>query len=64
MASNNHFEDVITNVQQVPQNQRTDALITGIAQQMQTSGNPQLQQWGTELQNTKTQLVKACQQGG
>jgi hypothetical protein len=61
MASN-HFTDVIAEVQKAPQNQRTDKLIEGIAQQMQQSGNAQLQQFGQELATVKPQLVKACQQ--
>jgi hypothetical protein len=61
MASNN-FSNVISQVQQAPQNQRTEKLIDGIAQQMQQSGNAQTQQLGQELQGAKSQLVKACQQ--
>ena len=61
MASN-HFTDVIAEVQNAPQNQRTDKLIEGIAQQMQQSGNAQLQQFGQELATLKPQLVRACQQ--
>jgi hypothetical protein len=53
---------VIAEVQKAPQNQRTDKLIEGIAQQMQQSGNAQLQQFGQELATAKPQLVKACQQ--
>ena len=60
MASN--FADVISQVQQSPQNQRTEKLIDGIAQQMQQSGNVQTQQLGQELQSAKSQLVRACQQ--
>ena len=60
MASN--FSDVISQVQKSPQNQRTEKLIDGIAQQMQQSGNAQTQQFGQELQSAKSQLVKACQQ--
>ena len=63
MASN-HFSDVISQVQQSPQNQRTEKLIDGIAQQMQQSGNAQTQQLGQELQRVKSQLVRACQQQG
>ena len=62
MASN--FADVISQVQQSPQNQRTEKLIDGIAQQMQQSGNSQAQQLGQELQSVKSQLVKAVQQQG
>jgi hypothetical protein len=61
MASNN-FENVVSQVQQAPQNQRTEKLIDGIAQQMQQSGNAQTQQLGQELQSAKSQLVRACQQ--
>jgi hypothetical protein len=61
MASDN-FSNVISQVQQAPQNQRTEKLIDGIAQQMQQSGNAQTQQLGQELQSAKSQLVKACQQ--
>jgi hypothetical protein len=61
MASNN-FANVISQVQQAPQNQRTEKLIDGIAQQMQQSGNAQTQQLGQELQSAKSQLVRACQQ--
>ena len=61
MASN-PFSDVVSQVQQSPQNQRTEKLIDGIAQQMQQSGNAQTQQLGQELQSVKSQLVKACQQ--
>ena len=60
MASN--FSDVISQVQKSPQNQRTEKLIDGIAQQMQQSGNAQTQQLGQELQSAKSPLVKACQQ--
>ena len=60
MASN--FSDVISQVQKSPQNQRTEKLIDGIAQQMQQSGNTQTQQLGQELQSVKPQLVRACQQ--
>ena len=60
MASN--FADVISQVQKSPQNQRTEKLIDGIAQQMQQSGNAQTQQLGQELKSVKSQLVKACQQ--
>ena len=60
----NHFTDVVNQVQQTPQNQRTERLIDGIAQQMQLSGNQQTQQLGQELQQAKPQLIKALQQGG
>jgi hypothetical protein len=63
MASN-PFSDVVSQVQQSPQNQRTEKLIDGIAQQMQQSGNSQAQQLGQELQSVKSQLVRAVQQGG
>jgi hypothetical protein len=63
MASN-PFTDVISEVQKSPQNQRTEKLIDGIAQQMQQSGNAQAQQLGQELQSAKSQLVRACQQQG
>jgi hypothetical protein len=63
MASNN-FSDLISQVQKSPQNQRTEKLIDGIAQQMQQSGNAQTQQLGQELQSVKSQLVRACQQQG
>ena len=63
MASN-PFSDVVSQVQQSPQNQRTEKLIDGIAQQMQQSGNSQAQQLGQEPQSVKSQLVKACQQQG
>ena len=63
MASN-PFSDVVSQVQQSPQNQRTEKLIDGIAQQMQQSGNAQTQQLGQELQSVKSQLVKAVQQQG
>jgi hypothetical protein len=62
MASN--FSDVISQVQKSPQNQRTEKLIDGIAQQMQQSGNAHSQQLGQELQSVKSQLVRACQQQG
>jgi hypothetical protein len=61
MASN-HFENVVSDIQKSPQNQRTEKLIDGIAQQMQQSGNTQTQQLGQELQSVKPQLVRACQQ--
>jgi hypothetical protein len=61
MASN-HFENVVSDIQKSPQNQRTEKLIDGIAQQMQQSGNTQTQQLGQELQSAKSQLVRACQQ--
>jgi hypothetical protein len=60
----NPFSDVVSQVQQSPQNQRTEKLIDGIAQQMQQSGNSQAQQLGQELQSVKSQLVKAVQQQG
>jgi hypothetical protein len=60
----NHFSDIVNQVQQTPQNQRTERLIDGIAQQMQQSGNQQTQQLGQELQQVKPQLIKALQQGG
>jgi hypothetical protein len=60
----NSFNDVVNQVQQSPQNQRTERLIDGIAQQMQQSGSQQTQQLGQELQQAKPQLIKALQQGG
>jgi hypothetical protein len=60
----NQFSDVVNQVQQSPQNQRTERLIDGIAQQMQQSGNQQTQQLGQELKQVKPQLIKALQQGG
>ena len=60
----NQFSDVVNQVQQSPQNQRTERLIDGIAQQMQQSANQQTQQLGQELQQAKPQLIKALQQGG
>jgi hypothetical protein len=60
----NTFSDVVNQVQQSPQNQRTERLIDGIARQMQQSGNQQTQQLGQELQQAKPQLIKALQQGG
>ena len=60
----NTFSDVVNQVQQSPQNQRTERLIDGIAQQMQQSGNQQTQQFGQELKQVKPQLIKALQQGG
>ena len=62
--SQNTFSDVVNQVQQSPQNKRTERLIDGIAQQMQQSGNQQTQQMGQELQQAKPQLIKALQQGG
>jgi hypothetical protein len=60
----NPFNDVANQVQKSPQNQRTERLIDGIAQQMQQSGSQQAQQLGQELQQAKPQLIKALQQGG
>ena len=60
----NTFSDVVNQVQQSPQNKRTERLIDGIAQQMQQSGNQQTQQLGQELKQVKPQLIKALQQGG
>ena len=60
----NHFDNVVNEVEQTPQNQRPSKLIDGIAQQMQQSSNPQTQQLGQELQKAKPNLVKALQQGG
>ena len=60
----NTFSDVVNQVQQSPQNKRTERLIDGIAQQMQQSGNQQTQQLGEELKQVKPQLIKALQQGG
>jgi hypothetical protein len=62
--TSNPFSNVVSQVQQSPQNQRTEKLIDGIAQQMQQSGNSQAQQLGQELQSVKSQLVKAVQQQG
>ena len=63
MSTQNHFANVAEQIQKAPQNQRTEALISGIAQQMMQSSNDQkTQQLGAELQNVKGQLVKACQQ--
>ena len=62
--SQNPFNDVVNQVQQSPQNQRTERLIDGIAQQMQQSGSQQAQQLGQELQQAKPQLIRALQQGG
>jgi hypothetical protein len=58
------FSDVVNQVQQSPQDKRTERLIDGIAQQMQQSGSQQTQQLGQELQQVKPQLIKALQQGG
>jgi hypothetical protein len=60
----NTFSDVVNQVQQSPQNKRTERLIDGIAQQMQQSGSQQAQELGQELQQVKPQLIKALQQGG
>ena len=60
----NHFDNVVNEVEQTPQNQRPSKLIDGIAQQMQQSSNQQTQQLGQELQQAKPKLVKALQQGG
>jgi hypothetical protein len=60
----NPFNEVVNQVQQSPQNQRTERLIDGIAQQMQQSSSQQAQQLGQELQQAKPQLVRALQQGG
>ena len=60
----NSFSEVVNQVQKTPQNQRTERLIDGIAEQMQQSGNQQTQQLGQELQQAKPQLIKALQQGG
>jgi hypothetical protein len=62
MGTQNHFTNVAEQIQKAPQNQRTEALISGIAQQMQSSNDQNTQQLGAELQNAKGQLVKACQQ--
>ena len=58
----NHFDNVIEKVEQAPQNQRVSTLIDGICQQMQQSNNGPTQQLGQELQQKKTQLVRATQQ--
>ena len=60
----NTFSDVVNQVQQSPQNKRTERLIDGIAQQMQQSGSQQTQQLGQELKQVKPQLIKALQQEG
>jgi hypothetical protein len=60
----NPFNEVVNQVQQSPQNQRTERLIDAIAQQMQQSSSQQAQQLGQELQQAKPQLVRALQQGG
>lgn len=60
----NHFENVVTEVQNVPQSQKTDRLISGIITEMQQSGEPQVANWGTQLAQLKPQLLKACQQSG
>jgi hypothetical protein len=62
MSTQNHFANVAEQIQKAPQNQRTEALISGIAQQMQSSNDQNTQQLGAELQSAKSQLVKACQQ--
>jgi len=62
MGTQNHFANVAEQIQKAPQNQRTEVLISGIAQQMQSSNDQNTQQLGAELQNVKGQLVKACQQ--
>jgi hypothetical protein len=62
MSTQNHFANVAEQIQRAPQNQRTEALISGIAQQMQSSNDQNTQQLGAELQSAKSQLVKACQQ--
>jgi hypothetical protein len=54
----NTFSDVVNQVQQSPQNQRSERLIDGIAQQMQQSGNQQTQQLGQELKQVKPQFNK------
>src|SRR6267154_2414852 len=61
MGTQNHFANVAEQIQKAPQNQRTEALISGIAQQMQSSNDQNTQQLGAELQNDKGQMVKACQ---
>ena len=64
-ASTNHFLDIVTEVQAAPSDKCTEALIDGIAQQMQQSGVG-AEQLGSELQSAKPRLVQACQrqQGG
>lgn len=60
----NHFDEVLPTIQQAPQNQRSQTAFQSIAQQMQASGNPQVQQWGQDLALLTPQIVKACQQQG
>lgn len=61
MATND-WNNVIEQVETAPQNQRAEKLISAISQQMQQSSNQQTQQFGSELQQNKTRLVKALQQ--
>lgn len=56
----NHFQDLIEEIQATPPNQRLDKAFSGIANQMQQSGVQAVQQWGGELNQVKSQLVRAC----
>jgi len=61
----NHFSGLYQQLQKAPQSQRVQALINGIAtqmQQIQESDNTTIQQLAEELQNVKTQLAQSCQQ--
>lgn len=65
-VSNNHFSGLHQQLQKAPQSQRVQALINGIATQMEQipeSDNTTIQQLAEELQNVKTQLAQSCQQG-
>ncbi len=60
MASTNQFQNVVSEVQAAPQNQRTETLINSISTKMQHSRNDQVREAGADLENLKPQLIQAC----
>ncbi len=60
----NSWNQLITSVAQTPANQRLDACFSGIAEQMeQVTTTQQIQQLGQQLQQAKSQLIKALTSG-
>lgn len=62
MQGNNHFNEVLQDITQSPKAQRTQVLVSGIAQTLTQSGNQQTQQLGQELNQMQKQLIDAVQQ--
>ena len=60
----NQWSGVISQVQAAPANQRLDTCFTAIAEQMQNGSSVQeIQQLGQQLQQAKSQLIKALLAG-